>query len=72
MFNIRATYLPCENMFFDRNYYTTHHLPLAEKHLAGIVTYDSMHAEFDVALLLGDRRVLARVSMSCDFQQLQM
>jgi hypothetical protein len=52
MYTIRATYIPCENMFFDRDYYISRHMPLAEKHLAGKVSYKYMHAEFDMELLM--------------------
>ena len=47
MYSIRATYIPREDMHFDREYYIKHHIPLAKKQLAGRVHYLQMHAEFD-------------------------
>ena len=35
MYSIRATYIPREDMSFDRDYYVKHHIPLAQKQLAG-------------------------------------
>ena len=51
MYSIRATYIPREDMHFDRDYYIKHHIPLAQKQLAGRVRYLQMHAEFDMRVL---------------------
>jgi hypothetical protein len=52
MYSIRATYIPRENMRFDRDYYLENHIPLAQRQLAGRVRYLQMHAEFDMHVLL--------------------
>ncbi len=39
-------------MRFDRDYYLKHHIPLAQKQLAGRVRYLQMHAEFDMRVLM--------------------
>ena len=52
MYSIRATYIPREDMHFDRDYYIEHHIPLAQKQLAGHVRYLQMHAEFDMHVLM--------------------
>ena len=39
-------------MHFDRDYYIKHHIPLAQKQLAGHVRYLQMHAEFDMRVLM--------------------
>jgi hypothetical protein len=52
MYSIRATYIPREDMHFDRDYYIKHHIPLAQKQLAGRVPYLQMHAEFDMRVLM--------------------
>ena len=52
MYSIRATYIPREDMHFDRDYYIKHHIPLAQKQLAGRVRYLQMHAEFDMRVLI--------------------
>ena len=52
MYSIRATYIPREDMHFDRDYYIKHHIPLAQKQLAGRVRYLQMHAEFDMRVLM--------------------
>ena len=52
MYSIRATYIPREDMHFDRDYYIKHHIPLAQKQLAGHVRYLQMHAEFDMRVLM--------------------
>ena len=52
MYSIRATYIPREDMHFDREYYVKHHIPLAQKQLAGHVSYLQMHAEFDKRMLM--------------------
>ncbi|MFQ5982918.1 MAG: EthD domain-containing protein [Woeseiaceae bacterium] len=39
-------------MHFDRDYYVKHHIPLAQKQLAGRVRYLQMHAEFDMHVLM--------------------
>ena len=53
MYSIRATYIPREDMHFDRDYYIKHHIPLAQKQLAGRVRYLQMRAEFDTRMLMG-------------------
>ena len=52
MYSIRATYIPREDMHFDRDYYIKHHIPLAQKQLTGRVRYLQMHAEFDMRVLM--------------------
>jgi len=52
MYSIRATYIPREDMHFDRDYYIKHHIPLAQKQLAGRVPYLQMHAEFNMRVLM--------------------
>ena len=55
MYAIRATYIPKEDMYFDRDYYVKNHLALAMKLLAGRIDYLQMHAEFDMRdLMQGD------------------
>ena len=55
MYSIRATYIPREDMHFDRAYYIKHHIPLAQKQLAGHVRYLQMHAEFDMHVLTEEK-----------------
>ena len=55
MYSIRATYIPREDMHFDRDYYIKHHIPLAQKQLAGHVRYLQMHAEFDMHVLTEEK-----------------
>ena len=55
MYSIRATYIPREDMRFDRNYYVKYHMPLARKQLTGRVRYLQMHAEFDMRVLMGGK-----------------
>ena len=52
MFTIRATYIPRDDMRFDKEYYVSHHLPLAHKLLAGRIHYLQMYAEFDTCVLM--------------------
>ena len=52
MYAIRATYLPRDDMSFDRDYYVKNHIPLAQQLLAGHVHYLQMHAEFDMQILM--------------------
>jgi hypothetical protein len=47
MYAIRATYLPRDNMHFDRDYYVTKHISLAKKLLEGRIEYVDMYAELD-------------------------
>lgn len=55
MYAIRATYIPREDMHFDKDYYVKNHLSLAQKLMAGRIDYLQMHAEFDVRdLMQGD------------------
>ena len=42
MFTIRATYIPRDDMYFDKEYYISHHMPLAKKLLKDQVNYVSM------------------------------
>ena len=56
MYVIRATYIPREDMHFDRDYYVKNHLSLARKLLVGRIEYLDMYAEFDVRdLMQGDK-----------------
>ena len=52
MYSIRATYVPREDMYFDRDYYIEHHIPLAKKQLTGRIRYLQMHAEFAMHVLM--------------------
>jgi len=52
MYIIRATYRPKDNMYFDKEYYLTHHIPLAKKLLSGRVDYVQMHVEFDSCVMM--------------------
>ena len=54
MYTIRATYLPQDEMHFDRAYYVHHHIPLAQRLLAGRVHFLSVYAEFDTQVLGAD------------------
>lgn len=59
MYSIRATYLPCENMHFDQEYYCSEHVELAKKLLAGKVDYLKMELEFDMALLCEKETIIS-------------
>ena len=52
MYAIRATYIPREDMHFDKEYYVSHHIPLAQKLLAGRIHYLQMHVEFNTRVLM--------------------
>ena len=52
MFTIRATYIPRDDMFFDKEYYISHHMPLVKKLLKDQVNYISMHVEFDAYVMM--------------------
>lgn len=55
MYAIRATYIPREDMHFDRDYYVKSHIPLAKRLIDGRVNYLQIHAEFDMRdLMQGD------------------
>ena len=55
MYAIRATYIPREDMHFDRGYYVKNHIPLAKRLIDGRVNYLQIHAEFDMCgLMQGD------------------
>ena len=54
MFTIRATYIPRDDMYFDKEYYISHHMPLAKKLLKDQVNYVSMHAEFDSCVMMNE------------------
>ncbi len=54
MFTIRATYIPRDDMFFDKEYYVSHHMPLAKKLLKDQVNYISMHVEFDAYVMMNE------------------
>lgn len=57
MYRIRATYLPCESMEFDREYYLDKHVALAHEQLAGRVQAKKIDVEFNVTLLLNQESV---------------
>jgi len=57
MFTIRATYIPKDDMSFDKKYYVTHHLPLAKKLLSGRVSYLQMYAEFDTCVMMNENEL---------------
>ena len=52
MYRIRATYLPCESMEFNRDYYLANHVALAYKQLAGNVQAKKIDVEFNVVSLM--------------------
>ena len=54
MYIIRATYIPKDNMHFDKEYYLTHHIPLAKQLLSGWVNYVQMYAEFDTRVMMNE------------------
>ena len=55
MYVIRATYIPRDDIHFDRDYYVKHHIPLAQKLIDGRVDYLRMQVEFDMRdLMQGD------------------
>ena len=54
MFTIRATYIPKDDMYFDKKYYVTYHLPLAKKLLSGHVNYIKLYAEFDTRVMMNE------------------
>ena len=54
MFAIRATYIPKDDMYFDKKYYVTYHLPLAKKLLSGHVNYIKLYAEFDTRVMMNE------------------
>ena len=57
MYIIRATYIPKDNMHFDKKYYLTHHIPLAKQLLSGRVNYVKMYAEFDTRVMMDENEV---------------
>ncbi len=57
MYVIRATYLPKKDMHFDKEYYLTYHIPLAQKLLAGRVNYLQMYAEFDTRVMMHEHEL---------------
>ena len=57
MYKIRAIYLPCESMEFDRNYYLDKHIALAHKQLAGKVQAKKIDVEFNVVSLFNQELV---------------
>ena len=57
MFAIRATYIPKDDMYFDKDYYVTYHLPLAKKLLSGRVGYLQMYAEFDTRVMMSENEL---------------
>ena len=54
MFTIRATYIPKDDMYFDKKYYVTYHLPLAKKLLSGHVNYIKLYAEFGTRVMMNE------------------
>jgi len=54
MFAIRATYIPRDDMYFDKEYYMSHHMPLAKKLLKDQVNYISMYAEFNSCVMMNE------------------
>ena len=54
MFTIRATYIPKDDMYFDKEYYVTYHLPLAKKLLSGRVNYIKLYAEFGARVMMSE------------------
>jgi len=59
MYVIRATYLPKNDMHFDKEYYATYHIPLARTLLAGHVNYLQMYAEFDTRVMMREHELRA-------------
>ena len=57
MFTIRATYIPRDDMYFDKEYYVSHHIPLAKKLLKDQVNYINKHAEFDSCVMMNETEV---------------
>ena len=57
MYIIRATYIPKDNMHFDKEYYLTHHIPLAKKLLSGRINYVQMYAEFDTRVMMNENEL---------------
>tara|TARA_B100001105_G_scaffold200093_1_gene163913 strand:- start:144 stop:473 length:330 start_codon:yes stop_codon:yes gene_type:complete len=57
MFTIRATYIPKDDMYFDKEYYADYHLPLAKKLLSGRVNYIQMYAEFDSRVMMSENEL---------------
>ena len=57
MYRIRATYLPCESMKFDREYYLENHVALAHQQLAGKVQAKKIDVEFNVVSLFNQELV---------------
>ncbi len=57
MFIIRATYIPKDDMYFDKEYYISHHMPLAKKLLKDQVNYLSMHAEFESCVMMNEKKL---------------
>ena len=57
MFTIRATYIPKDDMYFDKEYYVDYHLPLAKKLLSGRVNYIQMYAEFDSRVMMSENEL---------------
>ena len=41
-------------MYFDKEYYVTHHLPLAKKLLSGHVNYIKLYAEFGTRVMMSE------------------
>ena len=52
MFVIRATYIPGDDIHFDRDYYVKNHIPLAKRLIDGRVNYLQIYAEFDIRDLM--------------------
>ena len=57
MFTIRATYIPRDDMYFDKEYYVSHHIPLAKQLLKDQVNYINMYAEFDSCVMMNETEV---------------
>lgn len=55
MYRISATYLPCEDMHFDREYYERHHVPLARRQLDGRVEVLAIRVEYGQVSLFDPR-----------------
>jgi hypothetical protein len=55
MYVIRATYIPRDDIHFDRDYYLKNYIPLAKRLIDRRVNYLQIQAEFDMRdLMQGD------------------
>lgn len=57
MYKIRAIYIAHNGCHFDKNYYTTGHLPLAEKQITGRVKIERIDVEWDIKSMINNEMI---------------